>query len=264
MLMAVKNQIKVVFLSIKYSLMMQMLNKVTFITNIIFMIINNATFVIQWLVLFNIKDNIGGFGLSEVLLLWGIASSSYGIAHIFFDEAFEMSKLIINGKLDTFLVQPKDVLLSVITSKSKVSAIGDLIYGYIIFFIYGFTIKNFLLFTMFIIVGGIVIAEVAVIFNSLCFWFVKGDILSDTVSSAMVNFATYPETIFKNSVRFILYTLIPVGISTYLPLRTIIEFNFINILISLGATIFLGLIAYKIFYLGLKRYSSSNLMSSRI
>lgn len=264
MLTEVKNQIKVIFLSIKYSLMMQMLNKVTFITNIIFMIINNATFIVQWLVLFNIKDNIGGFSFKEVILLWGIASGSYGIAHMFFEEAFNMSKLIINGKIDTFLVQPKDVLLSIITSKSKVSAIGDLIYGYIVFFIYGFTLKNFLLFTLFIIVGGIVIAEVAVIFNSLCFWFVRADILGDTISNSMINFATYPETIFKNSVRILLYTLIPVGISTYLPLKTIINFNFINLIIVLGATFLFGIIAYKIFYSGLKRYSSSNLMASRI
>ena len=263
MLMEVKKHIKIIFLSVKYNLMKQMLNKVTFITNVLFMILNNATFIIQWLVMFNIKDNVGGFSFQEVLLLWGIAAGTYGIAHVFFDAAFSMSKLIINGKLDTFLVQPKNVLLSVISSNSSVSAIGDLIYGYIIFFIYGFSISRFVLFTLFIILGGIILTEVAVIMSSICFWIVKGDLLADNINSVMTNFATYPETIFKNWVRLFLYIVVPVGFSTYLPLKIILDFNFVNLVIVFGVVIVLGIFAFGIFNKGLKRYSSSNLMSSR-
>ena len=263
MLMEVKKHIKIIFLSVKYNLMKQMLNKVTFITNVLFMILNNATFIIQWLVMFNIKDNVGGFSFQEVLFLWGIAAGTYGIAHVFFDAAFSMSKLIINGKLDTFLVQPKNVLLSVISSNSSVSAIGDLIYGYIIFFIYGFSISRFVLFTLFIIFGGIILTEVAVIMSSICFWIVKGDLLADNINSVMTNFATYPETIFKNWVRLFLYIVVPVGFSTYLPLKIILDFNFVNLVIVFGVVIVLGIFAFGIFNKGLKRYSSSNLMSSR-
>ena len=69
MLMEAKNQIKVIMLSVKYNIMRQMVNKVTFITNILFMILNNATFIIQWLVLFRLKDEIGGYTIKEVILL---------------------------------------------------------------------------------------------------------------------------------------------------------------------------------------------------
>ena len=51
MLMEVKNQLKVMFLSIKYALTREMLNKVTFFSNIIFMILNNASFIIQWVII---------------------------------------------------------------------------------------------------------------------------------------------------------------------------------------------------------------------
>ena len=137
MLMEVKNQIKVMVLSVKYNIMKQMTNKVTFITNIVFMILNNASFIVQWIILFNLKNEIGGYTIREVVLLWGIAASTYGIAHIVFCKAFDIPELIINGKLDTFLVQPKNVFLGVLTSDTKISAIGDLIYGYICLAIYG-------------------------------------------------------------------------------------------------------------------------------
>ena len=56
--MEVKNQIKVMVLSVKYNIMKQMTNKVTFITNIVFMILNNASFIVQWIILFNLKNEI--------------------------------------------------------------------------------------------------------------------------------------------------------------------------------------------------------------
>ena len=70
MLMAVKNQFKISFLTIKYALIREMLNKTTFITNIIFMILNNASFIIQWLILYSLMDNVGGYSFNQLMLLW--------------------------------------------------------------------------------------------------------------------------------------------------------------------------------------------------
>lgn len=264
MLMEVKNQIKVIALSVKYNIMKQMTNKVTFITNIVFMILNNASFIVQWIILFSLKDEIGGYTIKEVLLLWALAASTYGLSFIVFRKAFEMPELIINGKLDTFLVQPKNVFLSVITSDTKVSAIGDLIYGYICLFLYGITIKNFLLFTIFTITGAIILTAFASIVGSLSFWLVKADVLADSLNNIMISFGTYPGTIFKKGIKLILYTVIPVGIANYIPVDTIIKFNLVNFLIVALFTIAISVIAFVVFYRGLKRYSSSNLMSSRI
>lgn len=264
MLMEAKNQIKVIFLSLKYNIMRQMTNKVTFITNIVFMILNNASFIIQWIILFSIKEEIGGFTIKEVILLWGIAASTYGIAHLLFYKAFNLSDLIINGKLDTFLVQPKNVFLSVITSDTSISAIGDLIYGYICLSIYGITFKNFLLFTIFSITGAIIVTTFASILGSLSFWIVKADVFADASINIMLNLATYPGNIFKNSVKIILYTIIPVGIANYMPVDIILNFNFWNYGYIIIFTTFITILAFYIFNKGIKRYSSSNLMSSRI
>ncbi len=264
MLTEAKNQIKVIFLSIKYNIMRQMTNKVTFITNVLFMILNNASFIIQWIILFNLKDEIGGYTIREVVLLWGIASGTFGFAHIMFDKAFEISDLIVNGKLDTFLVQPKNVFLSVITSNSRVSAIGDLAYGYICLILYGITIKNFVLFTLFLITGGIISTSFVSILGSLSFWLTRGDIIADSLNNTMINFATYPGSIFKGVVKIILYTLIPVGIANYIPVDIIINFNLKNLIIVLLFTVFIATLALFIFNKGLKRYSSSNLMGARL
>ena len=264
MLTEVKSQFKITFLSIKFSLMKELLNKTTFISNIVFMILNNASFIIQWLILFSLKDNIGGYDLKEVLLLWGLASSVYGVSHFFFKSAYNLSDTINNGKLDSYLVMPKNVLISAITSNIEVSALGDLIYGYIMLFVYGFTIQNFLLFTLFCITGGLILTSFVIILNSLSFFFSKSDVISDTGNNLITNFATYPDGIFKGIAKILLFTVIPVGYTTYIPIKILTDFNILLFIIVILFTTFIIIIAFIIFYKGLKRYSSSNLMIARI
>ena len=264
MLMEAKNQIKISFLSVKYAIMKEMLNKASFFMNVIIMILNNASFIIQWVILYSLKENVGGYTFKQVLLIWGMAAGSYGLSRFFFKKAFELSDIINTGKLDSFLVQPKNVLLSTITTDVTPSALGDIIYGYIMLFIFGFTIPRFFLYTLFIICGGFITTAISVIFSSLSFWFSKTDIITDTINSLMINFGTYPDGIFEGIAKGLFYTLIPVGFVVFVPVRTITNFNIYSFLIIILVTIFLVTLAFIIFNKGLKKYSSSNLMSARI
>ena len=94
MLTAVKNQFKVTLISIKYALMRAMLNKTTFLTNILFMVLNNACFIIQWVIIYSLKSNVGGYSFQQVLLVWGFAAGSYGLSHFLFKKAFSLSDII--------------------------------------------------------------------------------------------------------------------------------------------------------------------------
>ena len=264
MLTAVKNQMRISLLSIKYALQREMLNKVTFFSNIFFMILNNASFIVQWIILFSLKSNIGGYGLKEVILLWGFASGTFGVAHFFFKDAFELSETINSGKLDTFLIQPKNVLISCISSSVEVSALGDIIYAIIMFCIYGFSFKKFLVYILCCIMGGLIMASVAVITSSLGFYFGRAELLSNTWNHLLVNFATYPDGIFKTGVKILFYTIIPIGFTVFLPVKIIRNFNGLHLLFVVATTLlFIGL-SFLIFYKGLKKYSSSNLMNVRM
>lgn len=264
MLTEVKNQLKITLLSIKYALVREMLNKITFLTNIIFMLLNNACFIIQWVILYSLKSDFGGYNFKMILLLWGIAASTFGISHFFFKKSYSLSEIINNGKLDSYLVQPKNVLLSAITTDVDPSAIGDIIYGYIMLFLYGFTIPRFILFTIFTICGGFMLTAISVILSSLSFWFSKSDIIADTGNSIITNMATYPDGIFKGITKIFLYTIVPVGIINYIPVQIINEFNIWLFLIVVLVTILLVTFAFIIFNKGLKKYSSSNLMIAKL
>lgn len=264
MLTAVKNQFRVILLSVKYNIMREMTNRVTFLTNVLFMVLNNSTFLIQWLLLFHLKSDIGGYAFSEIMVLWGLAASTYGLSHVLFQRAFKLPALILQGKLDSFLVQPKNVLLGIITSATNSSAIGDLVYGYLVIILFKFSIGNLLLFTLFTLLGALIMAAFAVATGSLSFWIVRADLLSENLNNVIINFGTYPDSIFKNGVRLLLYTIVPVGFVIYLPMHIILNFDFMATLGVIVFTLAISLLATFLFYRGLKRYTSSNLMSARM
>ena len=248
MLMAVRNQIRVMILSIKYALQREMLNKVTFITNVVFMILNNASMIIQWLVLFSLREEMGGYSFKEILLLWGMASSTFGFSRFFFERAFHISRFINEGKIDAFIVQPKNILIGICTSGISVSAIGDLLYGYIMLIFYGLSIKVFILFTYFVITGGLIITCISIILNSLSFWFSNTTTVSVLGNRLMCNFATYPDGIFKGIAKILLFTLIPVGISNYIPVHVIVNFDINLFLINTCVCVFFIYFAFIIFF----------------
>ena len=152
----------------------------------------------------------------------------------------------------------------VITADVEVSALGDLLYGYIMLFVSGITIQKFLLFNLFSICGGIVVVCVAVLLGSLSFWIGNSDMIADMGNSLATNFATYPDGIFKGAARVVILTLIPVGVTSYIPIWVMTKFDLGLTMIVIGATVTLTLLAFFVFNRGLRRYSSSNLMGSKI
>ena len=264
MLTEAKNTLRVILLSLKYNIMREMTNTVSFILNVVMMMFNNSTFIIQWLVMFSLKDSIGGFGFKEVMLMWGISSATFGISHLFFDGAYELDSIVTEGKLDAYLVQPKNTLLMVITSKTSISALGDLLYGIIVALIFWHELHHILLFFIYIILGSIIYTAFMLIIHGITFWFPTINDAADSINSLFVNFSLYPLDIFNEVIKIIMFTIIPAGIAVYLPIISIMNFNLYYLLIVLGAAIIFVLIAFITFYSGLKRYTSSNLMSSRI
>ncbi len=99
---------------------------------------------------------------------------------------------------------------------------------------------------------------------SLSFWFGRVELLSHTLNTFITSFSTYPEGIFKGIIKVIFYTLIPIGFMSYIPVQVITTSNYLQLLIVLLVAILLIGITLLVFYKGLKKYSSSNLMNVRM
>lgn len=263
MLTAVKGNLKIMFLSIKYNLMKCMENNVAFATSVIMMIFNNATFIVQWLTIFAFKETIGGYTLNDVMLFWAISSGAYGLTHILFNGLNRLPEYIEEGKLDAFLTMPKNPLCYVATSSTEPSAFGDLLYGYIALIIFNFSLKNILLYTILIIFGSLIYASTICIFNTLTFIFYRSSYLTDAVKEALLNSSLYPDVIFNRAIKIVFFTIIPSGFACWIPVHLLMEFELSKLIILILVTIVTISLAFILFHKGLKHYSSSNLMGSR-
>lgn len=280
---AVKNQVRVCLLSVKYNIMREMVNPVTFATNIIFMMINNAAILVQWFILFRLRGEIGGYTMKEVMLLWGLTASSFGLSRVLFARVFSLPELIISGKLDSYLVQPKNVCLSVLTSATSTESIGDFLYGLVLMVFSGFSVGRLLLFLLFTVTGTVILVAFGLLLGSLSFWFVRAEMLGGQMVSGMISFMTYPDGIFRGASRFLLYFIIPVGMAVYHPVHIMAAFETVgdpgrtagsagqflqsglpDLLTVAGYAVLLMSIAVFVFYRGLKRYASSSLMEARM
>lgn len=264
MLTGVKNGLRVCLLSIKYNLMREMVNKVTFVTNVCFMALNNAAILVQWFILFRLREDVGGYTMREIMLLWGLTAASFGLSHILFARAFSLPELIIKGKLDSFLVQPKNVLVSVITSSTRVSAIGDFLYGVLLIGFCGLGLGEWLLAFLFTVTGTVIFTAFALLLGSLSFWFLRMDMLVNQVVMGMISFATYPDGIFQGVSRFLLYFVIPVGMAVWHPVHIIGGFDAEMLVTVTGYACLLLSAAVAVFYRGLRQYASGSLMEARL
>lgn len=255
---------RVCALSVKYNIMREMVNKVTFLTNVGFMVLNNATFLVQWIILLRLREDVGGYTMREIMLLWGLTATSFGLSHILFARVFSLSELIIKGKLDSFLVQPKNVLVSVLTSSTDISAIGDFLYGVVIVCICRPGVGGFFLFLLFAVTGAVIFTSFALLLGSLSFWFVRMDMVQDQMVMNIVSFATYPDGIFNGVTRFLLYFVIPAGMTVWHPVHMLVRFEAGMLFTVLGYAGGLTALAVAVFYKGLKRYASGNLMEARL
>ena len=153
--MAVKNNLKLIFQHFKLNIKKEWKYKPSFFMQLIMMILNDFFFIIQWVIIFSLIDDIGGYGFNETMLLWAIAAGGFGIARTFFSGAWNIKDMVYEGRLDVYLTQPKNVLINVATSATDVSAIGDIIYSFIVLAITGAPWHWYLIMIPAIILAGL-------------------------------------------------------------------------------------------------------------
>lgn len=265
MLTEVKKHIKLIFLYFKFNLSSAMEYRVSFITQTIGMALNNAFFIFFWWVVFRRIDDIGGYGFKDVMVIWALSASIFGFLHIFFGNVRRLSGIIINGELDTYLLQPKDVYLNVHCSRMEVSAWGDLLYGFIlIVFVYGFDPLKILLFTCFVVMGGLLSGAVMASADTLTFFIGNSSSITRLVLEFFLNFSLYPDSIFRKQVKWLIYSLIPTGFVAFIPYRMMQAFSWPGLLALIAFDTAYILAAYGFFRCGLKRYESGNLITTKL
>lgn len=249
--------LKYLFMCVGYNVKQSINNRKSFIVQTVAMFINNFVFIFFWQILFNNKGgSINDITMSDILYLWSIPTIGFGIAFFCFGGMETLCKDIVDGNLDLYLTRPKNSLISTLTSRSVLSAMGDPLFGIAC----GVLAVNFnplkiLLVLVMGILSAILYVCVVTSVRLLSFWL--GDIsnaCNKYTNSLLITLTIYPENMFPAAIKFIMYTIIPAGYIAHVPIKVITTSSIIWLIVLMLATAFFVFLTAFLYKQGLKKY----------
>ncbi len=229
------------------------------------MIANNLIFVLMWWIFFRQFREIGGWTLKDMIALNAIGMGAYGLMLICFGGVKQLSRILLNGDLDPFMTQPKNLLLHLICSRSLSRGWGLLMTTAILLISTHLT-SPFTLFlvALSMICGCLVFTSIGIMAHSLVFWLGPVESVSRKYCDSLIIFVLYPSNIYSGILQFLMFTLIPAGIIGYIPVELLRHFSWPNLAILIGSSAAFFALAFTVFSLGLKRYESGNQFGMRL
>jgi ABC-2 type transport system permease protein len=162
------------------------------------------------------------------------------------------------------MAQPKPVLLNVLASRMSLTAIGDFLFGLTIYLLVGnHTLQGALLFALGLLISGLLFLFVTLAAGTTAFFLGNAEGMASLMFNAFIALSTYPTDIFKGMARLLLFSLIPAGFISYMPIGLLRGVNPGFLAAALCMTALAGFFSIWLFHKGLKRYASGNQMAMR-
>ncbi|HOO31565.1 MAG TPA: ABC-2 family transporter protein [Thermotogota bacterium] len=260
-----KKLIKLIWRYFKFNLSAQMEYRANFLIQTFGMVLNDVFLLFFWWILFGKVGMINDYQMGDMMLVYSVVTISFGISLVFFGNLLNMTEIIIKGELDSYLLLPQEELSHILVSRISLGAMGDFIFGMLLFFFTPYaSAVNFLILIGVSILASFIFTGFNIIFQSLTFYIGNSTTLARVLPESVLTFSLNPPSIFNGAVRIILFTAIPSMYFSFIPISIIKEFNLLSVLILVAAAIIFMGIGILLFKRGLKKYESGNLIVKRM
>ena len=166
-----------------------------------------------------------------------------------------------SSQLDSFILQPKNIILNVSMSKGKISSFGDVATGLVALTSSGYLFSAPEKILLVLPIGILLILSLFLYLSTFIFFsFCSSHFIRELCQNAII-IASQPNSAYGGLFKILTMTLIPVGFLSYFPIEFIKKGNFFDFIVSLFGTLIFFNIACFLFRRGLKLYESGNLIS---
>jgi ABC-2 type transport system permease protein len=173
-------------------------------------------------ILYGRFQSIGGWGIAEVALLYGMVAVAFSLAEMFsrgFDAPFE--RMMQQGAFDTLLIRPLGSFFMVLASEFQLMRLGRtaqglLVLGYALAVLpIAWTPAKLLLLPLTILAGTAIYSALIVIGATICFWTIKTPEVINVLTFGGVDATSYPLSIYNGWIRSIFLFVIPIAFANY-------------------------------------------------
>jgi ABC-2 type transport system permease protein len=249
---------------LRHNLMSAMAYRGAFALQVFGMLLNDVMLLFFWAILFSHFPALQGWTLRDVVTLYAIVAFGFGLATVVCGNSGRVAHVIASGDLDYYLALPADPLVHLLVSRTSLPSWGDALFGLVVYLIAAperwTTLPLFLLLG---VLSALIFVAFSVIAGALAFWIGQSQNLAMQLQNAMLTFGLYPVDIFPGLVRVLLYTLIPAAFVGSIPAMLLVEFDWGRLAGLFLVTVAFLLVARGVFALGLRRYESGNLVTTR-
>ena len=215
-------------------------------------------------IIFQNVSSLAGFGINEILLMYGISLIPKGIDHLFFDNLWLLPRHIRQGGMDRYLLRPINPLFSYLIERFQPDAFGEIILGLALFVVttinlgLSITFLNMFALLSFIFVGIFVFTALKLLTSSTSFWLKDAYPLMQ-ITYNISDYTKYPLLIFPKAIQVIMTLVIPFALVSYFPaLYMLGTFSYVYVITYLvGVTTVLIGFALFVWKKGLKHYEST-------
>lgn len=253
----------------KVNLISMMEYRAAFLTQMVGMMLNNAVYFLFWVIFFDRFQEINGWGLGEMLLLFAVVTVAFGLVTYLFGNVLQLSAIIAGGQLDYYLSLPRPVLPHVLASRSVASGMGDFVFGLLCFagalaLMEDASLLWTVRFLLATCLAVVIFISFLVCIHSLAFWIGNANLLVNNALNAIITFAIYPITLFEGTAKFLLFTVIPAALVGAVPAQFVRRFDWLTLGQMLAAAVLLLALALLLFRQGLRRYESGSAIQVRM
>ncbi len=247
---------------VKMNLASAMEYRASFISQVLGMLINNGIYFLFWLIYFDRFEEIQGYAINEIYLLFAVVAGGFGLAYALCGNASFLPVLIAEGRLDYYLALPRPVLTHVLMTRCQISTIGDISFALIAYLFTGlFAPLDIILFLVACILVAIIMVAFATLVGTLAFFMGNAQQIAAQARNALLTFSLYPGGLFQGWIKFVLLTILPAAFVAWVPVELIKTHSLQSLAILAGFALGGASLATLAFYVGLRRYESGSALN---
>lgn len=229
--------------------------RLSFAIQMLFMCINDAVWVVFWLLVFSHRESIRGWERDEVLVLFAIVTTTYGIAIGLFYGVRRLGERVRHRDIDPWLVQPRPVVVRVLFSRIHPPLLGDLAFGPLLFAIAGPAgAGEWARYAGVCLLASAIVVAFVLTWESAAFWSETGSEVAGVAFTAITVLATYPAAIYSGVVKLVVFTVVPAAFIGSVPAEVVLDPSPRLVISLVAAAACSWIIALVVFHAGLRRY----------
>jgi len=212
-------------------------------------VVNNSLWLLVFYLFFLRFPEVRGFRFEDLVLTWAMAFGALGLLQTLWGGVLGLARLAETGELEVHLPVPVPLLPYLLSLRLQPTGLGDLLWSLSVLALLG---VNWFYALCALVGASLVALGFFLALASTSLWGLKVQNLLPVAYAGLVQFATWPPTVYKPTIKVLLLSLIPAFWLGPLPARAVVEGSGLAVLWGFGLGFLI--LGSLVFWLGLRRY----------